>query len=148
MWLLKWHWRQWLVVRQHFLRKGEEPNLWRQLYTADEGSDHRPDGLAALMRLVPVLKQLAANRVPIKTEDNQEVRQQQECVSSAAFRRCSNANLPLSCCFVNVVCCNVEMVCHLPCINRIWALLQLQLRRKSSIERLCMVEAGAAVKLT
>ncbi|EFJ49655.1 hypothetical protein VOLCADRAFT_104236 [Volvox carteri f. nagariensis] len=70
--LLHWHYHQYLTIRQHYLRKGDDVNLWRALYE-EQGRPDPPQGkeprgsefINGLLRSVQLIKALMPSGVPV-----------------------------------------------------------------------------------
>ncbi|GLC35608.1 hypothetical protein PLESTM_000342700 [Pleodorina starrii] len=71
--LLRWHYHQYLTIRQYYLRKGDNENLWRALYeqkeqpaTAAEGEGGGANSrISNLLRSVPLIKAFIPSGVPV-----------------------------------------------------------------------------------
>ncbi len=66
-----------MVIRQHFLQRGEDANLWRLLYqdphsgrgAGGDGAAAAPaSGFTRLLLRIPLLKQLAQNQVMVRED--------------------------------------------------------------------------------
>eukprot|EP00798_Chlamydomonas_sp_ICE-L_P013783 gene13783-19691_t len=47
-WLLKWHYQQFVIVRQHYMKKGDTVNIWRHMHSTktDRKSSQRRDEMS------------------------------------------------------------------------------------------------------
>lgn len=74
---------QYLTIRQHYIKKGDNVNLWRELYAPDT-INRAPGSLAStvfrgrskladLIDNIPIIKDLARNKVQVDKEADAEV---------------------------------------------------------------------------
>ncbi|GIM03101.1 hypothetical protein Vretimale_7897 [Volvox reticuliferus] len=65
MFLLRWHYHQYLTIRQHYLRKGNDVNLWRALYEEHKQPSEESEKIRSLLLSVPLIKAFMPSFVPI-----------------------------------------------------------------------------------
>ncbi|KAG2500669.1 hypothetical protein HYH03_001435 [Edaphochlamys debaryana] len=70
MFLLKWHYHQYLTIRQHYLRKGEKDlNQWQELYNqSDAAQAQAVGGVRGFLRDLPLIKTMMPSGVNV--DDN------------------------------------------------------------------------------
>ncbi|GLI62080.1 hypothetical protein VaNZ11_004639 [Volvox africanus] len=64
MFLLRWHYHQYLTIRQHYLRKGNDVNLWRALYEDQKQPLDGREKIRNLLLNVPLIKAFMPSFVP------------------------------------------------------------------------------------
>ncbi|GIL51096.1 hypothetical protein Vafri_7150 [Volvox africanus] len=65
MFLLRWHYHQYLTIRQHYLRKGNDVNLWRALYEEQKRPLAEREKIRNLLLNVPLIKAFMPSSVPV-----------------------------------------------------------------------------------